>query len=75
MVYNGQIHGADAVILTCREVCFERIPAPSGLVPMFRRSKNGNVHGRLAPFVQSGYIQRWVNVITAIDSEMIVFEK
>ena len=42
---------------------------------MFRRSKNGNVHGRLAPFVQSGYIQRWVNVITAIDSEMIVFEK
>ncbi len=74
MVYNGQIHGADAVILTCREVSFERIPAPSGLVPMFRRSINGNVHAQV-PFVRPGYVQRWVNVITAIDSEMIVFEK
>jgi hypothetical protein len=41
---------------------------------MFRRSKKATfmAHGALRP---AGYIQRWVNMITAIDSEMIVFEK
>ena len=42
---------------------------------MFCRSKNGNVHRRMVPFVRPGYMQRLVNMITAIDSEMIVFEK
>jgi hypothetical protein len=52
MVYNGQIHGADAVILTRSEVSFERIPPRVDWVAMFRRSKNGNVHGRMVPFVR-----------------------
>jgi hypothetical protein len=79
MVYNAQIHDADAVILkratSRREVSFERTPPQVDWVPMFRRSKNGNVEGRMVPFVRPGYIQRWVNVIMAIDAEMIVFEK
>ena len=42
---------------------------------MLPRSKNGKVHGRMVPIVPPGYVLRRVNVITAIDAEMIVFEK
>jgi hypothetical protein len=42
---------------------------------MFRRGKDGKVDGRMLPLVQPGYVHRWMSVITAIDAEMIVFEK
>jgi hypothetical protein len=79
MVYNAQIHGADAVILrrvtSRRQVSFERMPPELDWVPMFRRGKDGKVRGRMIPFTRPGHVQRWVTVITAIDAEMIVFEK
>jgi hypothetical protein len=79
MVYNAQIHGADAVVLknatTRREVSFQRVPPQVDWVPTFRRGKGGKVYARRVPFLRPGYAQRWVNVITTIDAEMIVFEK
>jgi len=79
MVYNAQIHGADAVVLknatTRREVSFQRVPPQGDWVPTFRRGKGGEVYARRVPFLRPGYAQRWVNIITTIDAEMIVFEK
>ena len=79
MVYNAQLRGARAVILKSatsrREVSFERTPPRVDWAPMLRRSKNDKVHGRMVSFVRPGYVQRSVNVITAIDAEMIVLEK
>jgi len=81
MVYNAQIHGADAVVLksapTRREVSIRQVPPQIDWVPAGtrRHGKHGRVSTHWVPFLRPGYTQRWVNEITAIDAEMIVFEK
>jgi hypothetical protein len=79
MIYNAQIHGADAVLLktarTRRELSVQRIPPQIDWVPGYHHGKHGKVYRNLMPLVRPGYTQRWVNEITAIDAEMIVFER
>ena len=80
MVYNARVHGADAVVLrsatTRHEVSLRKIPPQVDWVPTgSRRGQQGKVYSHRVPFVRPGYTQRSVEVITAIDAEMIVFEK
>ena len=81
MVYNAQVHGADAVVLKSatmrREVSFQHVPPQVDWVPTgtSRRGKVGKVSTHWTPFFRPGYTERWVNDITAIDAEMIVLEK
>jgi hypothetical protein len=80
MVYNARVHGADAVVHrsanTRYEISFRQVPPQMDWVPIrSRRGKDGKVHSHRVPFVRPGYTQRWVEVITAIDAEMIVLER
>jgi hypothetical protein len=79
MIYNAQIHGADAVLLrtarTRREVSFQYAPPRVERYPAHRRGKHGKIETRWVPYLRPGYPVRWVKEITAIDAEMIVFEK
>jgi hypothetical protein len=79
MVYNARIHGADAVVLksatTRREISLRQVPPQVDWVPIgSRRGKHGMIYSHRVPFVRPGYTQRWVDVITAIDAEMIVLK-
>jgi hypothetical protein len=55
---------------------FSADASAGGLAPekTFRRGKNGVCTHRM-PFLRPSRVQRWVNVITTIDAEVIVFEK
>ncbi len=79
MIYNAQIHGADAVLLrtakTRREVSLQYLPPQIDWYPAYRRGKHGKVETRWAPYLRQERPLRWVDEITAIDAEMIVFEK
>lgn len=79
MVYNAQIHGADAVLLkatnTRREVSVQHSPPKVDWYPAYRHNKHGKISTRWVPYLRPGYPVRWVNEITAIDAEMIIFEK
>jgi hypothetical protein len=78
MIYNAQVHGADAVLLWAanshREVSVQYAPPKVDWYPAYRHSKHGKVSTRV-PYVRPGYPVRWVNEITTIDAAMIVFEK
>ena len=79
MIYNAQMHGADAVLLrtakTRREVSVQHAPPKVDWYPAHRRGKHGKIYTRRVPYFRPGYPVRWVKEITAIDAEMIVFEK
>lgn len=80
MVYNGRVHGADAVVLksatTRREISFRQVPPQVDWVPIgSQRGKYGKIYSHRVQFVRPGYTKRRVGVITAIDAEMIVLEK
>lgn len=79
MIYNAQIHGADAVLLktakTRREVSIQYLPPQLDWYPAYQRGKHGEVHTRWVPYLRPERPLRWVDEITAIDAEMIVFEK
>jgi hypothetical protein len=79
MIYNAQIRGADAVVLktanTRREVSVQRVPSRVDWFSIYRRDKDGNIRSNLVPYVRPGYTQRRTSEITAIDAEMIVFER
>jgi hypothetical protein len=79
MIYNAQIHGADAVLLrsatTRREVKIQHLPPRVDYYRASRRGEHGKIETHLVPYWRTEYPQRWVNDITAIDAQMIVFEK
>jgi hypothetical protein len=79
VVYNAQMRGADAVLLrtarTRREVSVQYAPPKVERYPAYRRSKHGKIYTRWVPYLRPGYQVRWAKEITAIDAEMIVFEK
>jgi hypothetical protein len=79
MIYNAQVHGADAVVLksitTRREVSVQRVPSQVDWFSIYRRDKYGNIRRNMVPYVRPGYTQRRRSEITAIDAEMIVFER
>lgn len=79
MIYNARIHGADAVLLrtakTRRDVSIQYLPPQMDWYPAYRRGKHGNVETRWVPYLRAQRPLRWVDEITTIDAEMIVFEK
>jgi hypothetical protein len=79
MIYNAQVHGADAVWLKSaksrREVSYQHVPPRMDWYPVSRRSKNGKIDTRWAPYMRPEPPRRWVNELTAIDARMIVFNK
>ena len=79
MIYNAQIHGADAVWLksaaTRREVTFQQVPPRVDRYPVSRRSNHGKIETRWLPYMRPEPPRRWVSDITAIDARMIVFNK
>jgi hypothetical protein len=78
MIYNAQIHGADAVFLrnatTRREVRIRHVPPRVDYYRVSRRGEHGKIETQLVPYMRTEYPQRWVSEITAIDAQMIVFE-
>jgi hypothetical protein len=79
MIYNAQIHGADAVWLksssTRREVTFQHVPPRMDFYPVSRRGKHGKIDTRWAPYMRPEPPIRWVSDLTTIDAWMIVFDK
>ena len=79
MIYNAQIHGADAVWLkgsnTRREVTFQHVPPRMDWYPVSRRDKHGKIDTRWAPYLRPESPRRWVSDLIAIDVRMIVFKK
>ncbi len=79
MIYNARVHGADAVLLktssTRREVSVQYAPPKVDRYPVSWRGKNGKLYTNWAPYFRPGYPVRWVREITAIDADMIVFDK
>ena len=79
MIYNAQIHGADAVWLksskTRREVSLQHLPPRVDLYPVSRRTKDGKIDTRWAPYMRPEPPRRWVSDLIAIDARMIVFNK
>jgi len=79
MIYNAQVHGADAVWLksskTRREISFQHLPPRMDWYPVSRRSNHGKIDTRLAPYMRPEPPLRWVSDFTAIDARMIVFDK
>jgi hypothetical protein len=67
MIYNAQIHGADAVWLksskTRRKVTFQHVPPRLEFL------------GSSASYMRPEPPLRWVSDLTAIDARMIVFRK
>jgi hypothetical protein len=79
MIYNAQIHGADAVWLkssrTRREVSFQHMPPRMDWYPVSRRGEHGKIKTGWAPYLRPEPPIRWVTDRTAIDARMIVFDK
>jgi hypothetical protein len=83
MVYNAQINGADAVVVkkvaTRQQVSSAQVPPRVDWVPVpgYYRGRHGRIYGstQWVPYFQPGYVQHWVDQITAIDAEMIVIKK
>ena len=79
MIYNAQIHGADAVWLksskTRREVTFQHVPPRMDFYPVSRRGKHGKIDTRWAPYMRPEPPIRRVSDLTTIDARMIVFDK
>ncbi len=79
MIYNAQIHGADAVWLKSsnarREVTFQHLPPRMDFYPVSRRGKHGKIDTRWAPYMRPEPPRRWVSDFIAIDARMIVFKK
>jgi hypothetical protein len=79
MIYNAQIHGADAVWLKSlksrREVTFQHVPPRMDWYPVSRRSTDGRIDAHWAPYLRPEPPLRWVSDLTAIDARMIVFKK
>ena len=78
MIYNAQIHGADAVWLkgskSRREVTFQHVPPRMDWYPVSRPSRHGKMDTRWVPFMRPEPPRRWVSDLTAIDAQMIVFK-
>lgn len=83
MVYNAQIHGADAVVLKTvnsrRQTSLYTVPPRVDWYPAtdYYRGRHGKVHGytNWIPYYQPGYTGAYTTDITGMDSEMIVFKK
>jgi len=83
MIYNAQVHGADAVVLknvsTREKLNTLQVPPRIDYYPVqnYYRGRHGKVYGstQWIPYFQPGYTQQWVDQITAIDAEMIVTKK
>jgi hypothetical protein len=79
MIYNAQIHGADAVWLkssnTRREVTFQHLPPRMDLYPVSRAGTHGKIDTRWVPDMRPEPPRRWVSDFIAIDARMIVFKK
>jgi len=83
MVYNGQIHGADAVVLksvtTRQQTNLYSVPPRVDYAPStgYYRSKHGKVetYTTWIPYYQPGYTGAYTSSITGLDSEMIVLKK
>lgn len=83
MIYNAQVHGADAVLLknvsTREKLNTVQVPPRIDYYPVqnYYRGRHGKVYGstQWIPYFQPGYTQQWVDQITAIDAEMIVTKK
>ena len=79
MIYNAQIHGADAVWLkgssARREVTFQHLPPRMEYYSVSRRGEDGKIDTRWAPYLRPEPPLRWVNDLTAVDARMIVFHK
>jgi len=83
MVYNAQINGADAVILKStgnwQQSSVVQVPPQVNWVPSggFVRGRCGRVYAynSWVPVFSPGYVQPYVDNITSIDAEMIVFKK
>ena len=84
MVYNAQRNGADAVILkkftSRRDVVYTEVPPRMDWMPVpggYYRNNKGQTwsYTNWVPIYRPGYIQPWMNEITAIDAEMIVLKK
>ena len=83
MEYNAQVHGADAVILknarVREQMSYINVPPRTDWVPYstYYRGRNGQIHGgtSFVPVFQPGYVQPWLDRITGIDAQMIVFKK
>ncbi len=82
MEYNARIHGADAIYLkntrVREQMRYVEVPPQTDWVPypVYYRS-NGQIYSRTnwLPVFRPGYVQPWLDRITAIDAEMIVFKK
>ena len=79
MIYNAQTHGADAVWLKTsklrREVTWQHVPPRMDFYPVSRRTKDGKIDTRWAPYMRPEPPRRWVSDLTTIDARMIVFDK
>jgi len=83
MEYNAQVNGADAVILknarVREQMKYVEVPPQTDWVPYstYYRGRNGRVCGGTtwAPVFRPGYVQPYLDRITAIDAHMIVFKK
>lgn len=82
MIYNAQIHGADAVVLkdvsSNTQTAFYQVPPQFNYVPVTGTyCKNGKsyTYTNFIPVYQPGYLQPYTSTITAIDAEMIVLKK
>ncbi len=83
MIYNAQANGADAVVLKAtshrRQISLLQVPPQMDLIPVsnWYRDKKGNVYGGTSwvPYFRPGYVQPYLEEITGIDAEMVVFKK
>lgn len=83
MIYNAQMNGADAVVLRAtsqrQQMSLLQVPPQMDWIPVsnWYRDKKGNVWGGTSwiPYYRPGYVQPYVEEITGIDAQMIVFKK
>jgi hypothetical protein len=87
MLYNARANGADAVILRSsdsrQQERFMQVPPRTDWVavpgPVFVEKKKNKTYYQTAPsyipVFRPGYVERFVDTIIGIDSEMIVFKR
>ncbi len=87
MLYNARMNGADAVILKTtdsrEQERFVQVPPRTDWVavpgPVFVEKRKNKTYyqttSNYIPVFRPGYVERFVDVIVGIDSEMIVFKK
>lgn len=83
MVYNGQIHGADAVVLksvsTHQQTNLYQVPPRVDYAPStgYYRGRHGKTYTytNWIPYYQPGYTGAYTSNITGLDSEMIILKK